>query len=309
LSHAVWDGAQFVLTAVEKGLGSLWGLAMTIGTDDSVHIAYALEPDAHGKATLKYATRAKGSVSFQLTTIDNRYGWFSNLSIANSAGKTGVSYINGVYPNNNPNSSFMLVYAEKTSNGWTTELADPGPMASGLPPNVMGAYYADRGTNSLILDNNGAPHIAYFSDGLGIRHGTRPSAPGSQWVGGPQGQHGEPVDAAGQASPASILLDQSGVLDIVYQAQGPMGMELRLATRAGSGSWLTGTVDAGLNSGFAVSAAMNANGQLHIAYGYIPFVNAWLELKHTFSVNTALLKPLPFPHKQPKRPIPRRPGS
>jgi hypothetical protein len=102
------------------------------------------------------------------------------------------------------------------------------------------------------------------------------------------------------------LLDQSGVLHIVYQAQGPIGMELRLATRAGSGPWLTGTVDAGLNSGFAVSAAMASNGQPHIAYGYIPFVNGWLELKHTFSVNLTLV---PFPHKQPKRPIPRRPGT
>src|SRR5262249_55018912 len=105
-------------------------------------------------------------------------------------------------------------------------------------------------------------------------------------------------------SPASILVDQSGVLHIVYQAQGPIGMELRLATRAGSGPWLTGTVDAGLSSGFAVSAAMNPNGQPHIAYGYIPFVNGWLALKHTFSVNV-----MPFPRKRPKRPIPRRPGT
>jgi hypothetical protein len=166
LSHAIWDDSagQFVLTAVELSLGSLWGLAMAIGKDDSVHLAYALDPDAHGKATLKYATRAKDSDPFQLMPIDNRYGWFSNLSIANSGGKTGVSYINGVWANSsmNPNASdsFVLVYAEKTSAGWTTELADPGPMASGLPPNVFGAYYADRGTNSLILDTNGAPHIA-----------------------------------------------------------------------------------------------------------------------------------------------------
>jgi hypothetical protein len=200
----------------------------------------------------------------------------------------------------------MLIYAEKTSNVWTTEFADPGPMASGLPPNVAGAYFADRGTNSLILDANGAPHIAYFSAGLGIRHGTRPPIPGSPWVSDPQGHRGEPVDAAGQASPASILLDQSGVLHIVYQAQGPVGTELRFATREGSGAWLTGTVDAGLNSGFAVSAAMNPNGQPHIAYGYVPFVNGWVELKHTFSVDLTLMR---LPIKRPRRPILRRPGT
>ena len=177
LSHAVWDDSagQFVLTVLERNLGSLWGVAMTIGKDDSVHIAYALNPDAHGKATLKYATRATGAKDtdpFQLMPIDNRYGWFSNLSIATSGGKTGVSYINGVWASSsmNPNSSdsFMIVYAEKTtSTGWTTELADPGPMASGLPPNVFGAYYADRGTNSLIFDTNGAPISRTSATALG----------------------------------------------------------------------------------------------------------------------------------------------
>jgi hypothetical protein len=282
---------------------------MTIGKDDSVHIAYALPTDQHGKATLKYATRAgaaKDTDPFQLTVIDNRSGRFSNVSIANSGGKTAVSYITEAW--GNPN-SFILIYAEKTSpTVWTTEVADPGPMASGLPPNVAGAYFADQGTNSLVLDTNGAPHIAYFNDGLGIRHGTRAPTSGSSWVSDSQGRPGEPVDAAGQASPASILLDQSGVLHIAYQAQGPIGMELRYATRAGSGPWVTGTVDAGLNSGFAVSAALNPNGQPHIAYGYIPFANGLLELKHTFSfsVNLTLER---FPVKRPKRPIPRRPGT
>src|SRR5262249_10197651 len=130
LSHAVWNdqAGRFDLTAIEQRhglpLGNLWGLAMTIGKDDSVHIAYALDPDAHG-ATLKYATRAKDSDPFQSVEIDKRSGSFSNVSIANSGGKTGVSYINRVSAD-----SFMLVYAEKTSTGWTTELADPGPMAS-----------------------------------------------------------------------------------------------------------------------------------------------------------------------------------
>jgi hypothetical protein len=60
LSHSVWDDSagQFVLTPVELRLGSLGDVRMTIGKDDSVHIAYALPTDQHGKATLKYATRA-----------------------------------------------------------------------------------------------------------------------------------------------------------------------------------------------------------------------------------------------------------
>src|SRR5262249_52758583 len=99
----------------------------------------------------------------------------------------------------------------------------------------------------------------------------------------------------------------SGVLYIAYQAQGAMGTELRLATRAGSGPWLTETVDAGLNSGFAISAALDPNGQPHIAYGFIPFVNGWLELKHTYRLNLTLV---PFPHKPKKLgPFLRRPGT
>lgn len=294
LSHAVRDpGGQFVLTAVEKKLGSLADLRMTIGKDDAVHIAYALPDDSHGNATLKHASRASGSATFLVETVDHRRGWFSNVSIATSGAKTGISYINGVWGTSGGNDTFALMYAEKTTGAWTAEVANPGPRASGFPPNVPGAVFADRGANSLILDNNTAPFIAFFSDGVGLRIGSRAPAAGSAW------SAGVPVDAAGQASPATLLVEPNGTLHLVYQAQGAAGTELRLATKAGFGPWTTGTIDAGLDSGFAISAAMTANGQTHIAYGFVPVVNGLVKLKYTFSTNVML----PIPIKKPKRPI------
>ena len=298
LSHAVQDASgQFVLTAVEQKLGTPADLRMTIGKDDAVHIAYALGADSHGNSTLKHASRASDSAPFQVETVDHRRGWYTNVLIATSGPKTAVSYINGVWGTSG-NNTFALMYAEKTSGAWTAEVADPGPGASGFLPNVPGAVFADRGANSLILDSNGAPFIAYFSDGVGLRVRSRAPAAGSPWSTGAQ------VDAAGQASPATLLVEPNGTLHIAYQAQGPAGTELRLATKAGFGPWTTGTIDAGLDSGFAISAAMSANGQTHIAYGFVPVVNGLVKLKYTFSVNVTY----PFPIKKPKRPIIPLPG-
>ena len=293
ISHAVRDpSGQFVLTAVEKKLGTPADLRMTVGKDDAVHIAYALGPDRHGKATLKHASLASGSATFMVETVDHRPGWFSNLSIATSGAKTAISYINGLLAGSGGIPTFSLIYAEKTTGAWAAEVADPGPGASGFPPNVFGAVFADRGANSLILDNNGAPFIAFFSDGVGLRIASRAPAAGTAW------SSGAAVDPAGQASPATFFVEPNATLHLVYQAQGAAGTELRVATKAGPGPWMTGTIDAGLDSGFAVSAALDSAGQTHIAYGFVPFVNGFVKLKYSFSANMML----PIPIKKPKRP-------
>ena len=99
--------------------------------------------------------------------------------------------------------------------------------------------------------------------------------------------------------PLTILFDQNGVPHIAYQAQGATGTELRLAARASSGTWATETIDAGLDSGFSISAAFNPHGQLQIAYGAIPAMNAWLELRHVFSVFVRLANRKP-PNLNPR---------
>jgi len=294
VSHAVRDpNGQFVLTAVEKKLGTPADVRMTIGKDDAVHFAYALGTDSHGNATLKHASRASGSASFLVETVDHRRGWFSNVSVATSGAKVAISYINGVWGTSGGNDTFALMYAEKTTGPWAVEVANPGPGASGFPPNVPGAVFADRGANSLILDNNTAPTIAFFTDGVGLRIATRAPAAGSAW------SAGAPVDAAGQATPATLFVEPNGAMHIVYQAQGAAGTELRLATKAGFGPWTTGTIDAGLDSGFAISAAMDSAGQTHMAYGFVPVVNGLVKLKYTFSTNVTY----PIPIRKPKRPI------
>lgn len=280
LLHAAWDGLKFVPEQVQDSTFPR-ALAMAIAGDDSIHIAFS---DTNG---LRYATRARDSDPFQLVDIDN-YSDIFNLSIAvGSGGNTGISYL---LPSMGANAvGFQLIYAEKMPAGWVKDTADPAlsNIGSGL------------GTNSLVIDANGVPHIAYYSGGLGIRHGTWTSAGRGSWA---FSGSGESVDQAGGAAPAKILLDRSNILHIAYQAWVQPGRdELRFATRAAGLGWATVAVDPSINTG-SISAGMNpTTGQAHIAYGSALFANGL----HTWAVDL-LLRPLPWGRRKIK--ILRRPS-
>jgi hypothetical protein len=295
--HAVWDetAGEFARTVVvHRGAG---GLAMTLAKDDSVHIAYVVYGVIPNQGVLFYATRARESDPFNVEEVDQLTGLISNLSIAvGSAGKIGISYI--FAPQGTP--QFFLRYAETTAGGWRTDTA-AGPTVIGVPPYVPGAYFSEIGTNSLVIDGNGVPHIAYFADGLGLRHATWTSAGWGNWLTSRPGP-GETVDPAGQSLGAKILLDQSNVLHIAYQAKLPGGTtELRLATSPALGGWATTTIDPSVNSGWGISAALGKTGLPHISYGFFPMANGPLTLKHIYALNIPMLPPPPW-HKM-KRPI------
>ena len=173
--HAVWDGSHFVPSPdvlckpAPSTRGS--GVAMAIAKDDAVHIAF-FDSEWLG---LRYATRAHDSDPFQIEDIDLLAGPYSSPSIAvGSGGEIGISYIVGTaWPH------YALKYAEKMPSGWVTDTADPDtvpPMASTSPQLI---------TNSLVIDANGVPHIAFFSGasgGPGIRHATWTTAGRSFWA-------------------------------------------------------------------------------------------------------------------------------
>jgi hypothetical protein len=300
VQHAVWNGSAFVSEDVLPASAAstlLSGLAMTIASDDSVHIAFS---DNH--LGLQYATRVHDADPFQLAVVDNRASNFSNLSIAvGSGGKTGISYIF------DPGSNAQLIYAEKMPAGWLLDTAVPGPITFGTSAWAAALSLPLVGTNSLVIDPNGIPHIAFFNGGPGgpgIRHVTWTTAGRGFWA---FAGFGELVDQSGLASPAKMLLDKNNVLHIAYQASaGPAGTtsQLRFATRTVSG-WATGTVDPSMNSGWSIAAAMDPSGEPHIAYGFeFSGVGAFL-LKHTWALD---LIRIPFPHKKQPINIVRRPG-
>jgi hypothetical protein len=295
LQHGVWNsvsqafGSMDVLPPNDPSV-FIGGLAMAIGPDDSVHIALS-DDQHHG---LRYATRARGANTFTLTPIDNlRAGGFSNMSIAvGSRGQVGISYF--FRPTgNNP----QLMYAEKTAGGWVLDTADQGNRQ---------LLESSMGPNSLVIDPNGVPHIAYHSGGLGLRHGTWTAAGRGNWTLGAFGA-GESVDTAGVALPATILLDKSNVLHIAYRAQTSVGAAvLRLATRTVSG-WAIATVDSttvdpSVITG--VAACLDPSQEPHIACGFTPVLNGTAVLKHTFAID--LIARPPSPHK---RKILQRPGG
>jgi len=289
LLHLVLDGSPAEHVYDFSSLGS-FGLAMTIAKDDSIHIALSDELGVH------HATRTRNASAFQTETVDNRRNTFFDLSIAiGSAGPTGISYIRK-YTDLNGGALFQLLYAERTNGGWVSDVADPGPIASGIPPSPFSA----RGTNSLVVDTHGVPHIAYCIHGLGIRHATRTAGAGS-WVAAGPLAFGEAVDAAGQPGPATILLDASDSLHIAYQANVPAGTtELRFATRTTLGGWTTTTLDPSINCGWSISAAFDPSARLHVGYGVSPSTLVAPVSKHLFAVD---LSRIPFPRPRPHKPV------
>ncbi len=133
----------------------LSGLAITIASDDSVHIAFS-----DNQMGLRYATRAHDGDPFQLVVLDARAGAYSNLSISvGSGGKTGISYIF------DPGHDAQLVFAEKMPANWVLDTAVPGPIDFGSSAFAAGQGLPNVGTNSLVIDPNGVPHIAFFNAG------------------------------------------------------------------------------------------------------------------------------------------------
>jgi hypothetical protein len=301
VQHAVWNGNQFVsmdILAANAPSVSLNGIAMTIAKNDSVHIAFC---DQFG---LHYAMRAPQASSFQvLEDVDTTQGSnISTLSIAvGSGGTTGISYI--FRQAQAPSSDFQLRFAQRMGSAkWLLDTADPGPLPD--TPAIAGlGVFPMPGANSLIIDANGVPHIAYCDAGFRIRHGTWTAAGQGFWAVSPSG-NGELVDQAGEASPVKILLDKNNGVHIAYQAS-PQGAgvaatmtNLRLATRTVSG-WATATADPSPISGWAISAAMHpVSGEPHIAHGFGLSLTSTFQLRHTWAVD--LLR-VPLPKK--KRPI------
>jgi hypothetical protein len=310
VQHAVWDSSTSIFVSrdvlpANAASTVLSGITMTIAKDDFIRIAFS-----DNQLGLQYATRAhasdpaRDSDAFQLTNIETRGGDFSNLSIAvGSGGKTGMSYFFNL-----PGLDAQLIYAEEMPSGWVRDTADPGPITFGQITGSSGiSVLPPEGANSLVIDANGVPHIAFFGGGPGgpgIRYSTWTAAGRFSWA---IAGYGELIDKDGQPSSAKILLDKSNVLHVAYQAsQGPAATttELRFATRTVSG-WSMETVDPSINSGWAISAAIHpTTGEPHIAYGFESMGMGTFELKHTWALD---LIRIPFPHKRPPINIVTRP--
>lgn len=301
VQHAVFDKGtnQFVSMDVLPANApsvALRGIAMTIAKDDSVHIAYS---DQFG---LHYATRGANETDFHLQDVDTQQVGTSrcfNPSIAvGSGGTIGISYMFSNPPNQQPFGDFVqLRYAQKkTATTWIVDTADQGP----LPGPILG----DIACNSLVIDANGVPHIAYCDSGMRIRHGTWTAAGQGFWVVGPFG-NGEIVDPAGSPAPTKVLLDKNNNLHIAYRSSG-QGVNVIVATRTISG-WAPAIADASTNSGWSISAAMHPKtGGPHIAYG-CPLATATsgtLQLKHSWALD---LTREPIHKKKPPINITKRP--
>lgn len=117
-----------------------------MATPANLHISYFVGTPDH---SLFYAyTDAGGNWHFEVIEGPREGAYFIRFwssIVLNGSGNPCVSYV-GVIPDGSPTE---LKYAYKDDGGWHSEVVDTG-----------GLYFE----NSLVLDANGWPHIAYYDD-------------------------------------------------------------------------------------------------------------------------------------------------
>jgi hypothetical protein len=285
VNHAVFNAAagKFDPPDVLEALYAPNDVSIAIAADDSIHIAYTDQIGLH------YVT-GRAASGFAATTVDaDTEISCLNVSIAvNATGAVGISYLYEVRDGQVDAGAVRLGYAQKTASGWRLATPEGGPL-NGMDGQVK--LYPPV-TNSLYLDDEGVPHIAYFYLGRGLQHATLAAS----------GWSNELVDAAGQGTPAKILLDATGALSIAYQAMSANETtELRYASRANSGIWGTPTLDASENCGMWVSGATSSTGLPHIGYNLIQ-ANGSVVVSHAFAEDVSLQV-----HRLPNQTGPKKP--
>jgi hypothetical protein len=130
---------------------------------------------------------------------------------------------------------------------------------------VAASSNVDKPT-SIAVDATGRVHVAY-SEYNDVRYATKPA--GGTWS-------TVMVMSADYTEP-TILVDAQGGVHIVFNADGSAN-DLRYAYKPAGGVWSTSSVDTQGDVGKANSAALDANGGIHVSY----LDNTTKDLKYAF---------------------------
>ena len=254
LKYASWTGTVWNVSQIEgTGYNTGYFPSLVLDANNNANISY------HDGWNLKYAKF--NGVTWSTSTVDG-----SGASNYTSIGLDGRGYPNIVY---NSNGSSNLMYAKWNGSAWQLSTIDASAGAA--------AY------NSMTIDANGNPHVAYRALNAGNNCLKYVKYTGTAWT--------TPVMIANKnvGNYNAIALDGSGYPHITYWHDNTSAQDDNLMYAKWNGIvWSTMTVDSYGAVGQYSSIAIDANGVPHISY----YDETNAKLKHAKWIGAGLSAPM-----------------
>lgn len=214
-------------------------LSIALDGSASPHIAYYADKPGEFGYGVRYAFVDEDGV-WQTEPVGDAVNYAQVSMALDSSGRPHVVYIA-----ENPDTAVQeLVHVARTSAGWSV-------------PEVIATYPA--GPLSMMLDASDTPHVG-FTAGSDLKYAVRNAA--GDW---------SLATVASAAQQGYLALDSLGQPHAVYadaayvSSPGP-SFALTYAYPAGSGAWVSETVDSDLQTGFFASLAFDGNDHPHVGY-------------------------------------------
>jgi hypothetical protein len=226
--------------------------SIAIGSDGAVHIAYRFGQQ------IKHAVNPTGALTggWTTTVVDGGGTLNKNMTAPSLALKPGgvpaISYVDV--------SDNSLKYAERlggTGAAWRLDTAD------GLGDVIS--------LNSLAVDAAGHPHIAFYDSSRRLVQWTTWVPGTTSFMPGPVGTGEIIASGVSPGGSLAIVLDSGGRPHVAFESVVPgVSAELRYATRTGTNTWVSESVDRTGFAGSGISAALDGAGQPALSYTWTP---------------------------------------
>lgn len=241
LKYAAWNGLSWDIQTLDTGGRVGYYSSLALDSSDYPHIIYGYNHTDNHYDRYKYAYEDSSGWQVETMPDPSNAGWPGSLAL-DSEGQPHMSYMAW-----QPFTRRILKYGRRGDSSWTYETVDASGLGTG-------------GSNSLALDSNGRPQIAYSWQELwgGPRRLRYAAASDSGWD----------IQFVGTAANAgwgiSLALDSTDHPHISYLDRS--NGNLKYVKWDGS-EWHIQTVDnSGDVGGYETSLALDGSGFPHIVY-------------------------------------------
>jgi len=246
LRYAAWNGSSWDIQTLDSTGSVGWCPSLAVDSSDYPHIIYGEDHDDNHHDRYKYAYKNNSGWHVETVPDQSNAGWPGSLAL-DSEGHAHISYMTW-----KPWTRRTLWYGVRDGSPWSFEPVDQTGVGAGV-------------SNSLALDSNSRPHIAYSSQASygGPRRLSYAAGTDSGWD----------IQFVGTAANAgwgtSLALDSSGHPHISYQDRTNENLKYAWwdpSLDGGAGAWDITTVDSMGDLCGYTSLALDSSRFAHISY-------------------------------------------